>query len=526
MIAMRLFLAVACAAGLAALSACAAGTAVTPAVANGTSTTQSAIGSGRVTAAAVAVAPACGTTTADAGSLRGLAAGTTCSTTTTTTTTTCATPAPSGASIVDAGSLRGLAAGSDCTTATVCATPAPANGPSAAAGSLRGLAAGGSTCSQANNAPPHSVGNVGGKHWGQQNCPSAGFGAVLCDSFVGNFPSAGRSIVAPATIPGLHPSDLASAYRYFQWAGGGQQTVAVVDAFDDPNAEADLGVFRTEFGLSACTSGSGCFTKIGTSKNPAQLPNANGPWASEIALDLEMVSAVCPRCKILLVEARSDQLADLAAGDDVAAAAGATVISNSYYVPESQLTGASIALISAHYVHPGIPITVSSGDQSYGATFPASMTNVIAVGGTTLVPNTSARGWYETAWQGSGAGCSGYNAKPAWQTDAGCSKRTIVDMAVVADPDTGVAVYDTYGGPGWYVEGGTSVGAPIVASLVALAGNGANLTGASSLYAHAQAMFPIVAGSDGTCAATYLCTAVAGYDGPTGVGSPDGLVAL
>ncbi len=470
--------------------------------------------SSRSAATVVAAATSsCTSTTVQDGSLRGLAATTGCPTA-------CATEAPNGTT-ANAGSLRGLAAGSQCST--ICST-ASTNGSTADAGSLRGLAAGGSTCSQAADSKPHAVVKPGGKHAGKHNCPASGPGEAQCDSQVSDTPSAGSTIVDPSTLPGLHPSDLRSAYK-FSLTGGGNQVVGIVDAYDDPNAEADMSTYRSEFGLPPCTSVSGCFTKIGTKKNGSQLPTANTSWASEIALDLEMVSAVCPSCKILLVEAQSDQLTDLATGVDIAALGGATVLSNSYYVPESQVRASDVAKAIPHYVHPGIPITVSSGDKAYGTTFPASLPNVIAVGGTTLVPNTSARGWYETAWHGSSAGCSTYNPKPTWQTDPACAMRTIVDVAVVADPDTGVTVFDTYGGPGWYIEGGTSVGAPIIAAMTALAGNGSTLNGASALYANPSAIFPIDAGSDGSCT-SYLCSALAGYDGPTGVGSPNGLGAL
>jgi len=242
-----------------------------------------------------------------------------------------------------------------------------------------------------------------------------------------------------------------------------------------------------------------------------------------------MVSAVCPACSILLVEANSPKLADLATAVNTAAAyawPGATVraISNSYGGPEAGSTPYDFA-----YKHPGIAVTVSSGDKGYGVEFPASSEWVTAVGGTTLVRATGARGWSETAWSGSGSGCSAIYPMQAWQqgvTDAACSMRMEADVSAVADPKTGVAVYSpTTGGIGaWLRFGGTSVAAPIIAALYGLNGQGANF--GADPYAHPDALFDVTAGSNGVCGAPYLCTAGPGYDGPTGLGTPDGTNAF
>src|SRR5206468_3090698 len=181
----------------------------------------------------------------------------------------------------------------------------------------------------------------------------------------------------------------------------------------------------------------------------------------------------------------------------------------------------------SHYNHPGIDITVSSGDSGYGVQFPASSPHVTAVGGTHLIRNSSARGWGETVWNGAGSGCSSFFAKPSWQTDSGCSRRSVADVAAVADPNTGVAVYDSYpagGESGWYVFGGTSVAAPLIAAVDALAGGRSPGTNYGRYpYDHPSEFNDVINGSNGSCAQTYLCTGVLGYDGPTGMGTPKGV---
>jgi subtilase family serine protease len=328
---------------------------------------------------------------------------------------------------------------------------------------------------------------------------------------------------AATTAPsGYGPADLRGAYKLTS-TGTSSQTVAIVDAYDDPTAESDLGVYRSTYGLSSCTTANGCFRKVNQSGGTTP-PRSNGGWAQEISLDVDMASAICPGCKILLVEANSAAFTDLAAAEDTAARLGAATISNSYGGSEfSQETSSTYA---SHYNHPGIPITVSSGDAGYGVEFPAASPYVTAVGGTTLNRASNARGWTEAAWSGAGSGCSAYVAKPSWQTDSGCARRTVADVSAVANPSTGVAVYDStryQGASGWMVFGGTSVSAPIVASVYALAGNAA---APSYPYGHASSLFDAVGGSNGSCSVTYLCTAVAGFDGPTGLGTPNGTGAF
>jgi subtilase family serine protease len=338
----------------------------------------------------------------------------------------------------------------------------------------------------------------------------------------GNTGTNGGPGAAVTTISGYHPADLQAAYSLPSLTAGAGKMVAIVDAFDDPNAESDLAVYRSTFGLPACSTANGCFEKINQSGVEGSYPTANTDWSEEISLDVDMVSATCPNCRILLVEANSNAWADFFASVNMAAAFSPVAISNSYGAAEysGEVTDA------ANYHHPGIAVTASSGDNGYLAEFPAASSYVTAVGGTSLLVAGNARGWSETAWSGSGSGCSAYITKPVWQKDLGCANRTIADVAVVGDPNTGVASYDTYGLAGWQVFGGSSIGAPVVASAYALAGNTAGLTYGSYPYAHASSLFDIVSGSNGTCSSPYLCNAGVGYDGPTGLGTPNGIGAF
>jgi hypothetical protein len=237
-----------------------------------------------------------------------------------------------------------------------------------------------------------------------------------------------------------------------------------------------------------------------------------------------MVSAICPKCHILLVEASSASFSNLGAAVNRAVTMGAVAVSNSYAGGDS--SGDS-TLDSAYYNHPGVAITASSGDGGYGVGYPASSRYVVAVGGTTLNPASGGRGWTESAWSGAGSGCSAYESKPSWQADTGCAGRTVADVSAVADPNTGVAVYDSYGYGGWLVVGGTSASSPIIASTFALAGTPASGSyPASSLYANPGSLYDVVGGSNGSCSPTYLCTGVTGYDGPTGLGTPNGIAAF
>jgi subtilase family serine protease len=299
-----------------------------------------------------------------------------------------------------------------------------------------------------------------------------------------------------------------------------------VEEGDAPTLDQDLAVYRSQYGLPPCTAASGCLRKLNQSGHASPLPPTDASWAQETSLDVDMVSAMCPNCKILVLEAKTAAPANLATTVNAAAALGVAAIGNSYGTPEN---AADASALASDYVHPGIAITAGSGDKGFGAeNEPAVFGSVIAVGGTTLHLNSGvARGWTETAWSGGGSGCSLYVAKPSWQIDPGCSTRTVADVAFDADLSTGVATYDStpsHGFVGWQIAGGTSIGAPAIAAVYALAGNGAS--NASTLYANASALFDITSGSNGHCTRSYLCTAQSGYDGPTGNGSPDGTGAF
>ncbi|GGV26984.1 peptidase S8 [Streptomyces filipinensis] len=334
---------------------------------------------------------------------------------------------------------------------------------------------------------------------------------------------------------GYGPSDLQSAYGLTAAASsaGSGETVAIVDAYDDPDAESDLAAYRSHYGLPDCTTDNGCFTKVSQTGSTTSLPSADSGWAGEESLDLDMVSATCPNCNILLVEAKSASDANLGTAVNEAVKLGARFVSNSYGGPESS---SDTSYDSKYYNHPGVAITASAGDEAYGAEYPAGSKYVTAVGGTALKTSSDSRGWTESVWntsstEGTGSGCSAYDAKPSWQTDTGCAKRMITDVSAVADPATGVSVYDTYGsdGTGWNTYGGTSASSPITASVYALAGTpGSGDYPARYPYnaAGTSALNDVTSGSNGACSTSYFCTARSGYDGPTGWGTPEGTAAF
>jgi hypothetical protein len=325
----------------------------------------------------------------------------------------------------------------------------------------------------------------------------------------------GSLAVTTAPGGGYTPADLLSAY-VLPSTGGSGKTVAIVDAQDDPNAESDLAVYRSQFGLPPCTTANGCFKKVNENGQASPLPASDAGWAEEISLDLDMVSAICPSCKILLVEASSASYTDLGTAVNTAATLGASAISNSYGGGETSST-------NTDYNHPGVTVTASAGDSGFGVEFPASSPFVVAVGGTSLTTSSSSRGWAEAAWSGSGSGCSSLFAKPSWQNDTICSNRVEADVSAVADPNTGVGVYDTFGlgsSGGWLVFGGTSVASPLVASTFTLLGLNGD-TGAF-VWGNTGDFFDVTSGSNGSCSPAGLCNAGPGYDGPTGWGTPNG----
>ncbi|WP_323748142.1 hypothetical protein [Catenulispora rubra] len=383
--------------------------------------------------------------------------------------------------------------------------------------------------------PALSAANQGSTH----ACPAVivvGHQSCFALKRNGIHPVAAPASAAPNAIPGgvgYGPSQLQSAYNLTSAAAsnGAGRTIAIVDAFDDANAASDLAAYRSAAGLPAAN-----FTKVNQNGQTSPLPSAppsGDDWTVEESLDLDMASAICPLCKIVLVEANDDS----SNGLYVAQAAAANVagyISNSWGGSESS---SETSEDSTYFTHAsGVVTTVSAGDSDYGASYPATSPNVVSVGGTNLTTASNSRGWTESVWnttngsEGTGSGCSSYEAKPSWQAalnlPSGCSNRIDNDVAADADPATGVAVYDTSNGnSGWQEVGGTSASSPMVAAMFALAGN-AGATPAQDIYQHTANFYDVTSGNDGSCSPSYLCTAGVGYDGPTGIGTPDGITGL
>jgi subtilase family serine protease len=337
-----------------------------------------------------------------------------------------------------------------------------------------------------------------------------------------------KGTVPAATTPpasALTPTQLKDAYKLTGTSSGGR-TVAIVDAYGYPNLASDLATYRSTFGLPACTTANGCLT-IMDQNGGTSLPRFDSGWAGEQALDVDAVSAICPDCKIVVVQAKTASIANLGTAVSTAARqAGVVAVSNSYGGGDL-----SDATYGSYYNHPGIAVTASTGDNGYqGGSFPASSQYVTAVGGTTLVAAGNARGWSESAWGGAGSGCSTVNAAlaAAASYDTGCAKRAIADVSAAADPNQGgMAVYypTSRNASTWAQVGGTSESAPIIASVYALSGNTSGYANATP-YANSGALFDVTSGSNGSCPTTQWCNARSGWDGPTGLGSPNGTGAF
>ncbi|WP_127361548.1 carboxypeptidase regulatory-like domain-containing protein [Actinacidiphila soli] len=334
---------------------------------------------------------------------------------------------------------------------------------------------------------------------------------------------AAGSSTPPATA--VTPNDLRGAYSLP--TGGSGETVAIVDAGGYASAEADLAVFRSTYGLPACTTANGCFTKV-DQNGGHNLPPDDAGWSIETALDLDAVSAACPDCHILLVQGDSASLDDLGQAEDTAAAHHPAAISNSYGVAGEVSTAPAY---DHYYDHPGIAVTASTGDRGNVVSWPASNGNVVAVGGTKLTrDDTTARGWTEAAWSSGGSGCSRVEPKPGYQQgiDTGCDNRAIADISADADPTSGLGIYNSTAVGGWAQYGGTSLSSPLVAAMYALAGTPAPDTYPVTYpYAdtHAGDLNDVTTGSDGHCG-DQLCNARKGWDAPTGLGTPAGVGAL
>ncbi len=367
-------------------------------------------------------------------------------------------------------------------------------------------------------------------------CATAGVGHASCDARVVTTRT-GKPFNArtkPGETPaGYHPADLDSAYK-LPTSASNPSTIALVDAYNQPDAVTDINAYRSEFGLpaaSTCTVVSGkihspggpCFVQTNQSGSTTGLPSNNASWGLEESLDIEMASAICPNCNIVLVEATSNSFANLGIAVNEAVSLGALEISNSYGGGDSSSDG---TYDTAYYKHKDVAITASSGDGAYGVEYPAASPYVTAVGGTTLNTASNARGWTETAWDDAGSGCSAYEPQAPWQTKLTdvptvCSMRAVADVSAVADPNTGVTVYDTYGYGGYLVVGGTSVASPIIASVYALAGDASQDLYGYFPYIHQSDLFDVTSGSNGSCG-NILCNAAPGWDGPTGLGTPNG----
>ena len=311
---------------------------------------------------------------------------------------------------------------------------------------------------------------------------------------------------AAAPQPGT-PAYLQQAYdlAYLSQNAGTGETIAIVDAYDDPNAESDLAAYRAEFGLPACTSANGCFAKYDQNGGTSYPATVDAGWELEISLDLDAVSALCPNCHIDLVEANTAGTSDLAAAQLVAGTLpGVSAISDSW---DDALTFRQERnfLTAGDWTFPGITTVAASGDLGYPGSatndFPAALPGVTAAGGTTLQPDSTSgvqnvRGFTESAWSGAGSGCNLWQAKPSYQTDTGCTGRSYSDISADADPNTGMQVYDTDDG-GWVVVGGTSEASPLIAAYDAVVGSASQ--GPAWAYSNDTLLNDPSSGSNGTC---------------------------
>jgi subtilase family serine protease len=366
-------------------------------------------------------------------------------------------------------------------------------------------------------------------------CPAAQSGEASCSARVITDKSG-----TPATQPlpaGYGPAQFLKAYGLTGTAAGAKRPViAIVDAYDDPNIASDLATYDSTFGIPAlpncsasiASSSVSCFKKV-SQKGNTSYPSSDAGWSLEISLDVEIAHATCENCSILLVEANSSTYANLMTAESEAVALGANVVSNSY--GGSEFSGETS--YDTYFDHPGVAFVASAGDSGYGVEYPAASRYVTAVGGTSLYLNKDGSYNSEVAWSGTGSGCSAFETKPSWQSDTGCTKRTVADVSADADPNTGAAVYDSVkydGQKGWFQVGGTSLASPLVAATYALSGAlPAGTTENSLPYldpTRASDLHDVVSGSNGSCKGSYLCTASSGYDGPTGLGSPNGVKAF
>ncbi|HSX52945.1 MAG TPA: fibronectin type III domain-containing protein [Patescibacteria group bacterium] len=400
----------------------------------------------------------------------------------------------------------------------------------------------------------------------QPNCLTAPVGYATCFSLLSSNPNAQSGSVSSTNIAGstqracpstttggtgtgssqaigdcgaYNPFEIEAAYNLTSYSAnkGKGIVIGIVNAGDDTTAEADMNTYRSFYGLPPCTSANGCFHKVNEQGIPSAYPGVIPGWPQETSIDLDMVSAICPNCQIVLVEANSNSWGDLGVSVNTAYNFGAVAISNSYGGAEGSATTPNYTLgEAAYYNHPGVGIFAASGDSGYGVSqkgesagsglaFPTILPTVTSVGGTSLnqtVGPTTRDVISETAWDSGGSGCSQTKPKPSWQIDSGCADRTATDVSAVAD--IGTPVWVNYAGTWYNGGGGTSVATPIIASTVALRDKHYFYT-PSLAYTNRASFNDIVSGSNGTCG-SYLCTARTGYDGPTGVGTPNGIAGF
>jgi subtilase family serine protease len=377
---------------------------------------------------------------------------------------------------------------------------------------------------------------------GKSTCPAPTLGRITCDAQILVKKHGGKPVrpkvkkirarhnIANTGLPApqeMTPAYLQQAYdlTYLSATRGTGDTVAIVGVYNDPAAASDLATFRSTYGLSACTESGGCFQQLNEQGQSAPLPAEDTNWAEEESMDIEAVSALCPNCKIDLVEANAADAQDLQAAITAAIAAGANQVSISgdgIYTqnPFTDFGSANVSIDVATGDNGALP----TGEDAY----PAALPYVTAVGGTTLNPASSnapnARGIDETAWNGSSAGCDTQEAPLPYQPADGCSGRSYADVSADADPSTGLTVYDSPAG-GWFDGGGTSLASPLVAAFQAITG----VNGSTPQWAYTDAanLNDPSTGSTGSCSGqlSVLCNAAAGYDGPTGAGSISGQVA-
>lgn len=369
------------------------------------------------------------------------------------------------------------------------------------------------------------------ENYNKQVCDNAKSDNVGCLSRVKTDKSG--TVTTNALPSGLNPTQFRTAYN-LPSTSSNPGTIAIVAAYNHPNIKSDLDTYNSTFGLPAFPSCSktitkSCFQKVNQRGSTTSFPATNAGWALEIAMDVEVAHQACPSCKLILVEANDTSYTNMMAAVDQAVRLGAKVVSNSW--GGSEFSGETT--YDSHFNKPGVAFTFSSGDSGFGTLYPAASKYVTAVGGTTLTLNSDGTRLSETAWSGAGSGCSLYETKPTFQKDTGCAKRTIADVSAVADPITGAAVYSSVvyqNQSGWFTVGGTSLSAPIIAGIYGLANNVPSTIMANTLPYKATSanLFDVTSGANGTCSTTtpYLCNGLVGYDGPTGLGSPNGIGAF